>query len=145
MAVTSPDRCACGPKFFLSITASVDYTVKNQQAFVHSPCLFSRDIDLIEHCINLQELGVGEIFLNCVDRDGTGQGYDLDTICSVGDAISVPLVVCGGAASEYDILELAVSTPVSGLAAGNMFHFTELSYPRTKKLLAKKNVNVRVR
>ena len=52
---------------------------------------FSSEIDLIEHCINLQELGVGEIFLNCVDRDGTGNGYDLETIRLVSDAISVPL------------------------------------------------------
>ena len=147
MAVSSPEFIVRAVQNFGSqcITASVDYKVKNQRAFVHSPCLYSTEIDLIEHCIHLQELGVGEIFLNCVDRDGTGQGYDLDTINLVSDAISVPLVVCGGAASEYDILELAVSTTVSGLAAGNMFHFTELSYPRTKKLLAKKNVNVRVR
>ena len=57
--------------------------------------------------------------------------------------MSLPLVACGGAGDYFDFVELAEETNVSGLAAGNIFHFKELAYPRAKKLLKENNINVR--
>jgi cyclase len=125
------------------IVASVDYIINNGRAIVQKPNMTSEHIDLIDHCLKLEELGVGEIFLNSVDRDGTGHGYDLNTTGSVCASVSIPVISCGGAANEFDVLELAQSTDVSGLAAGNMFHFTEHSYQRTKKLLVRNKINIR--
>ena len=44
---------------------------------------------------------------------------------------------------DFDFVDLAKQTSVSGLAAGNFFHFTEMAYPRVKKLLSQEGINVR--
>jgi cyclase len=71
----------------------------------------------------LQDLGVGEIVLNSVDRDGKMHGYDLDLIDRVWKAVSVPLTVLGGAGSLDHIRELVRRYPVIGAAAGSLFVF----------------------
>lgn len=66
--------------------------------------------------------GVGEILLNSVDRDGVGQGYDLDLIRHVCARVNVPVVVCGGA-GETEHLHLAAAAGATGVAAGSLFLF----------------------
>lgn len=78
--------------------------------------------DPVEWAAELQKHGVGEIMLNSIDRDGTWEGYDLDTIKRVSDAINVPLIACGGAGSVDDFRK-AVSSGASAVAAGSMFVF----------------------
>ena len=76
---------------------------------------------LIEHCRFLaDELEVGEILLYSVDRDGTWTGYDLVTIREVGEAISVPLIACGGAGSIAHLREVLSETPANAAALGSM-------------------------
>lgn len=76
----------------------------------------------VEWAEKLQEYGAGEIMLNCIDRDGTWDGYDLDTIKKLTERISVPLIACGGAGSISD-LKQAVTAGASAVAAGSMFVF----------------------
>jgi imidazole glycerol-phosphate synthase subunit HisF len=57
--------------------------------------------------------------------------------------VGIPLIACGGAGNFYDFVDLAKETNVSAIAAGNIFHFTELSYARAKDTLTKSNINVR--
>lgn len=71
----------------------------------------------------MQDLGAGEIVLNSVDRDGQLQGYDLDLVERVWQAITVPLTVLGGAGSFEDIRGLVQRHPVIGAAAGSLFVF----------------------
>lgn len=85
----------------------------------------------------------GEFFLNSIQRDGAANGYDIETISRVCDLTSLPVIACGGAGDFYDFVSLAKAAPVSGIAAGNIFHFTERSYPRAKAILRKENINVR--
>ncbi len=91
----------------------------------------------------VEELGAGEIFVNSIDRDGKAKGFDIDNIGNFANLTKLPLVACGGAGDMYDFVDLATETNVSGIAAGNMFHFTERSYPRAKQLMKKNGVNVR--
>lgn len=71
----------------------------------------------------LQQLGVGEVLLNSVDRDGTMQGYDMALIDSIICEIDVPLTVIGGAGTLNDISELVRKHRVIGAAAGSLFVF----------------------
>jgi cyclase len=91
-------------------------------------------LDWINKC---ESLGAGEIFLNCIDRDGKAEGYDIDFINLVISKTRLPVIACGGAGNEYDFISLAEETNVSALAAGNWFHFVERAYPRAKKILNK--------
>jgi len=76
----------------------------------------------VEHAVRLAEAGVGEIFLNAVDRDGTFSGYDLELIRSVSDAVTVPVVACGGA-GKYADFTAALRHGASAVAAGSLFVF----------------------
>jgi imidazole glycerol-phosphate synthase subunit HisF len=75
-----------------------------------------------DHAVLLAEAGVGEILLTSVDREGTGEGYDLDTLSLVSEAVNVPVVANGGAGS-LDHVAAALSAGASGAAAGSMFVF----------------------
>ena len=50
----------------------------------------------------MQELGAGEIFINSIDRDGTADGYDIEAIRIVSDAVTIPVIACGGVGSFSD-------------------------------------------
>lgn len=78
-------------------------------------------------------LGAGEIFLNSIDRDGAGVGYDLDLIRSVTEAVSIPVIACGGVGQYHHFPAGITEGGASAVAAANIFHFFELSYPYVKK------------
>lgn len=82
-----------------------------------------------------EDLGAGEIFLNAVDRDGTARGYDIDTINNVVEAVEIPVIACGGAGHVTHFRKCFQETRASGIAAGNIFHFTENAYPGAKRNL----------
>lgn len=80
-------------------------------------------LEPVEFARKLQTLGVGEILLNSVDRDGRMQGYDLELLERVRQAVSIPMTVIGGAGSLDDIRALVQRHPVIGAAAGSLFVF----------------------
>jgi imidazole glycerol-phosphate synthase subunit HisF len=71
----------------------------------------------------LHQLGVGEIVLNNVDRDGQMKGYDTDLIEQVRRASNLPLTVLGGAGTLEDLRSLVERHGVIGAAAGSLFVF----------------------
>ncbi|MDP7399216.1 MAG: imidazole glycerol phosphate synthase cyclase subunit [Lentisphaeria bacterium] len=87
--------------------------------------------------------GAGEIFLNSIDRDGTANGYDIDIINAVAEAVNIPVIACGGAGRHADFVEVFQQTPASAVAAGNIFNFMENAYVRAKKTMLTKGCNVR--
>lgn len=84
------------------------------------------------HAAQLTSMGVGEIFLNSVDRDGSKQGFDLKLITETADVVTVPLIVCGGAGSPAHFVQVITQTPAHAVAAANFFHFFEHSVTITK-------------
>ncbi len=70
---------------------------------------------------NLEEAGVGEIFLTSIERDGTWEGYDLALIRAVSTAVKVPVIACGGAGSRSDLEKAVREGGASAVAAGSMF------------------------
>jgi cyclase len=80
-------------------------------------------VSLDEHVQNLVTAGVGEVFLNSVDRDGTMQGYDLSLIRRVAQQLRVPLVACGGAGTTEHLAAAVHEGGASAVAAGSMFVF----------------------
>lgn len=80
-------------------------------------------VGLDEHVRNLVAAGIGEIFLNNVDRDGTMAGYDLPLIRGVAQKVNVPVVACGGAGSVEHLAQAVREGGASAVAAGSMFVF----------------------
>lgn len=95
--------------------------------------------DPIQFAKKMQELGAGELIFNSIDRDGMQKGYDLAMIEKIAQAIDIPLVALGGAATLDDFRK-AVDHGASAVAAGSMFVFhgkhkaVLITYPEYKKL-----------
>lgn len=81
----------------------------------------------------VQRLGAGEIFLNSVDRDGSGTGYDMALVREVASAVDIPLIACGGVGAYRHFAPGILEGGASAVSAANIFHFFELSYPLAKK------------
>jgi cyclase len=80
-------------------------------------------LDLDEHIQNLITAGVGEIFINSVDRDGVMAGYDVPLIRGITQKVNVPVIACGGAGTAEHMAQAVRESGASALAAGSMFVF----------------------
>jgi cyclase len=87
--------------------------------------------------------GAGEILLQSIDRDGTGEGYDLDLIHTVASATTIPVIACGGV-GDYNHYAEGIRAGASAVAAANLWHFRELSDRGGKNALARAGVPVRL-
>lgn len=96
-------------------------------------------LNLHEHIHSLVQAGVGELFINDVDRDGTMVGYDLDLVRTVTKA-PVSVVVCGGAGTVEHLSQAVHQGGASAVAAGSMFVFhgkhraVLINYPKANDL-----------
>ena len=97
-------------------------------------------LDPVKHAVEMERMGVGEIIINSIDRDGTMQGYDVEMVRKVADAVNVPVVACGGAGNLTHISEVIKQGHASAAAAGSIFVFQGplrgvlISYPTPKEL-----------
>ena len=88
---------------------------------VHSASGSPAPLDVVAHCrAAAEDVGVGEILLQSVDRDGTWAGYDLDTTRAVAEAVRVPVVAAGGAGTVADVRARFETTRATGAALGSM-------------------------
>jgi cyclase len=105
-----------------SIIASVDY--KSTFLYGFRPYYVSGSlpikIDLLNYLKEIEDLGVGEIILQSIDKEGTMKGYDLDMIKKVSQEVTIPVVASGGAGSLQDI-KSAIEAGASAAAAGSIF------------------------
>jgi cyclase len=79
-------------------------------------------LDVVSWALKCQELGAGELLITSVDRDGTGKGYDLELLELITKAVSIPVVVNGGA-GEFENLNKSVLIGASGLAIASGLHY----------------------
>ena len=77
----------------------------------------------VDYAKEIENEGAGEILINSIDRDGTMEGYDIELIKSVSQAVRIPIIACGGA-GKMDDFRLAVKEGgASAAAAGSFFVF----------------------
>ena len=80
-------------------------------------------VNVIKWVDTIQELGVGEIILTSVDKEGTGKGFNFQLISKVINNISVPLVVHGGAGNINDIKDVIDNFDIDAISASSIFHY----------------------
>lgn len=97
-------------------------------------------VGLTEHLARLTKSGVGEILVNTIDRDGTMGGYDLKLLSEVSEAVTVPVIACGGAGNIEHLVQAVQDGHASAVAAGSLFVFMGphravlINYPERKVL-----------
>ena len=102
------------------------------------------ELDAVEWAARAAELGAGEVLLTSMDRDGTGEGYDLDLLRAVSDAVPVPLVASGGAGKPEHFVDALTKGGADAVLAASRFHFGELTLREVKERLAEHDVPVRL-
>lgn len=90
------------------------------------------------------ERGAGEILLTSVDREGTRQGFDIDLVQMVSDAVRVPVIASGGLGSAEDAVAAVKDGKADAVAVADAFHYGRLSIPTLRDCLRKRDINVRV-
>ena len=99
-------------------------------------------ISWIKRCV---DNGAGEVVVNSIDTDGVTQGFDIEMLRAVCNAVNVPVIASGGAGCVQDFIDLFREVPDidAGLAA-SVFHFGEIAIPDLKRTLSDKGINMRL-
>ena len=126
-AVENPEFIKEAAEKFGSSTIVISIDVKrslfgNYEVFTNSGKR-STKIEPVEFAKKMEDKGAGEILLNSIDRDGMMKGYDLELLEKVSEAVSIPVIACGGAGNLNDFSEAVKKTHVSAVAAGSLFVF----------------------
>jgi cyclase len=99
-------------------------------------------LEAVDWSRRLEALGAGEILLTSMDRDGTGEGYDLPLLEAVTRTVSIPVIASGGAGSLAHLAE-ALEAGAHGVLAASIFHFKDSSLPRARAYLRERGYPVR--
>jgi cyclase len=100
------------------------------------------ELEAVEWSRRLETLGAGEILLTSMDRDGTGEGYDLPLVQAVSRAVTIPVIASGGAGSLAHLAE-ALEAGAHGVLAATIFHFKDSSLPKARAYLRGRGYPVR--
>ena len=101
-------------------------------------------LDPVAWATRLQELGAGEIMLTAIERDGSLEGYDNVLNRRVSQAVTIPVLVCGGAGKWQDFVDGFTVGGASAVCTTNIYHFTESSIRSAKRYLDAAGIPVRV-
>jgi imidazole glycerol-phosphate synthase subunit HisF len=145
-AVETPDfiERASGEFGAQCIVVSIDARRNDDsyEVFIHGGAA-ATGLDPIEWARRAESLGAGEIIINSIDRDGARSGYDLELVGGVADAVTIPVIACGGVGEWAHFSEALTQTAVDGVAAANIFHHSDQSVYHARKYLYDLNLNVR--
>jgi len=125
------------------IVVSLDYRREHGEITVYYDRGIKRSDSSLPHAVSRAvALGAGEIYLNSMDRDGTGNGYDLDAVDSVSGQLSIPLIVAGGAGNSRHLIEGIAHPGIDAVATANLFNFIGDGLPLARQDIIRQGGNL---
>jgi cyclase len=100
-------------------------------------------LDVVQWAQQVEKWGAGELLLTSMDQDGKKNGYDLELLSAVSDAVSIPVIASGGAGNSEHLFQALTQGHADAVLAASIFHYGEISIPQVKKYLAEKGIPVR--
>ncbi len=101
------------------------------------------DLDAVSLARACEELGAGEILLNCIDKDGTNSGFDIELINAVRNNVTIPVIASSGAGCEDHFTQVFKETRAEAALAAGIFHRKEVPIHAVKQTLSEQGVEVR--
>jgi len=137
-----------GPNATQHHTVSTSYPGPNGEKYCWYACTIkggreTRDLDVVQLVTAVEAMGAGEILLNCIDKDGTNSGFDLELIRSVKAAVKIPVIASSGAGNADHFAQVFEQTNVDAALGAGMFHRGEWTVRQVKDELQKKGLMVR--
>ncbi|MGB3211948.1 MAG: imidazole glycerol phosphate synthase subunit HisF [Desulforhopalus sp.] len=102
-----------------------------------------RDVDVVQLVKTCQELGAGEILLNCIDKDGTNSGFDLELITLVKNSVSIPVIASSGAGKTSHFIDVFQQTSTDAALAAGIFHRQEVAIGDVKDAVLGAGIEIR--
>ena len=148
-AVQNPDYVSQAASRFGSqcIVVAIDARRENDsdsrwQVFTHGG-RHPTGIDVLPWAQEMVVRGAGEILLTSMDRDGTGDGFDLALTRAVSDAVSVPIIASGGVGSLQHLADGLTEGRADAVLAATIFHYGSHTIPEAKQFLARQGLTMR--
>jgi imidazole glycerol-phosphate synthase subunit HisF len=88
--------------------------------------------------------GAGELVINSIDTDGMRNGYDIDLLKEITDAVNVPVIASGGAGEPKHFIDAIIKADVSGVLAASVFHERSIVIRTLKERMRKEGIRVRM-
>lgn len=126
------------------VIASIDFKQKEDGTYQVYTEGGTRPIDqpIEEVFRKIADLGVGEVYLNSIDADGTGNGYRLDILAHTDIVSHLPLILVGGAGNYLHLLSGLQSPSVDAVATANLFNFIGNGLPSAREKLLEEGCNL---
>ena len=129
--VVGIDSRSVDDKYIVYSNTGDEKTIKNTQ------------IETQEWIDKIQNLGVGEIVLNCMNQDGVRNGYDISQLNIMLKNCDVPLIASGGAGCMKHFKDVLTQTNSSGALAASVFHKNLININKLKNYLKNESINIR--
>jgi len=102
-----------------------------------------RDVDAMQLAQVCEKLGAGEILLNCIDKDGTNSGFDIELVKLISEGVSIPVIASSGAGKVEHFSEVFEKTDVEAALAAGIFHREEVPIEAVKEHMREKGIETR--
>lgn len=125
------------------IVASIDYKWVNGQAYPYIDNGQSKlDFTLQEYIEHISKLHIGELYLNCISNDGTGQGYDVLQIKNLIKNSNIPIIISGGAGKKEHFLDALSENCIDAASTAHLFNFMGKGLPTTRDYLLSNGIKL---
>ena len=102
-----------------------------------------RDVDALQLALVCEKLGAGKILLNCIDKDGTNSGFDIELVKHISENVSIPVIASSCAGKVEHFSEVFEKTCVEATLAAGIFHREEVPIEAVKEHMCKKGNETR--
>lgn len=125
-----------------AVVAGVDYRKSSDNLFVFTNNgQDNTNIELEDYLNIINKVGVGEIYLNSIMQDGTGQGYDLEIINRISTKVQVPVIAAGGAGKPEHFVEVLLNS-ADAAATANLFNFVGNGLKNARIFIKDKGIKI---
>jgi len=146
-AITNPDLIKDGANKFGSqcIVVAIDAKKINNKwiVFTHGGRK-ETELDAIEWAQFVVDKGAGELLVTSMDRDGTGNGFDLELLREITSKVTVPVIASGGVGNLNHLVEGVKNGGASAVLAASIFHFGTYKIKDARKAMTDAGLNTRL-
>ena len=100
-------------------------------------------MDAMQLATVCEKLGAGEILLNCIDKDVTNSGFDIELVKHISESVSIPVIASSGAGKVEHFSEVFKKTDVEAALAAGIFHREEVPIEAVKEHMREKGIETR--
>ena len=106
------------------LVGSIDVKLNNQKLYILNNNRNELSKESLKESLNkISKLPIGELYINSVDRDGTGQGYLFEMLKHIPKKVNLPIIIAGGAGNWMHLQEGLSSKNLSAVATANLLNF----------------------